>query len=67
MNERRNREEDEPMKNPEPPDVKRAAAESYTLMADPDPEKAVPGDLVVHENTIASIVRRGVELSLIHI
>ena len=49
------------MKNPEPPDVKRAAAESYTLMADPDPEKAVPGDLVVHENTIASIVRRGVE------
>jgi len=49
------------MKNAEHPDVKKAAAEPYTLMADPDPEKAVPGDLVVHENAIASIVHRVVE------
>ena len=49
------------MKNAEHPNVKKAAAEHYTLMADPEPEKAVPGDLVVHENAVASIVRRAVE------
>ena len=49
------------MKKAEHPNVKKAAAEPYTLMADSDPEKAVPGDLVVHENAVASIVRRAVE------
>ena len=49
------------MKNTEPSVEKKTAAESFALMANPDPENAVPGDLVVHENAISSIVRRVVE------
>lgn len=49
------------MDKAEHPEVKKTASESYTLMTDPDPEKAVSGDLVIHENAIASIIRRVVE------
>ena len=49
------------MKNTVSSVEKKAAAEAFALLADPDPENAVPGDLVVHESAIASIVRRAVE------
>lgn len=49
------------MKNTEPPVAKKPAAESFTLMANPDPGSAVPGDLVIHENAVSSIIRRVVE------
>lgn len=45
------------MKNTESP-AKKPAAESFALMKSPDADNAVPGDLVIHENAVCSIIRR---------
>ena len=48
------------MKSTEHSAAKKTAAESFALMANPDPENAVPGDLVICESAVSSIVRRAV-------
>ena len=48
------------MKNTTVPPVKKAPAESFALMAEPDSANSVPGDLVIHESAVSSIVRRAV-------
>lgn len=44
--------------NSEPPVEKKTPVESFALLKDPRPENAVPGDLVIHESAVSSIVRR---------
>ena len=46
------------MKNTVPPAAKKTVAESFALMKSPDGENAVPGDLVIHESAVCSIIRR---------
>ena len=45
------------MKNTVRP-VKKTAANSFALMACPDSVNPVPGDLVIHESAVSSIIRR---------
>lgn len=46
------------MKNAGAPVAKKAVAGSFALLPDPDPENAVRGDLLIHENAVSTIIRR---------
>ena len=46
------------MKNSVAPARQKPADESFALMKSPDPENALPGDLVIHESAVSSIIRR---------